>query len=70
MGGESRRGRILGSFKPAPKEQFPRNSQVPVLIHVSTLESGTTVSTDGENHGHIIQADGKSLRFYDRGGDR
>ena len=37
---------------PAPKEQFPRNSQVPVPIHVSTLESGTAVSTDGE---HLAQ---------------
>jgi hypothetical protein len=39
-------------LSPAPKEQFPRNSQVPVPIHVSTLESGTAVSTDGEHLVH------------------
>ena len=32
-----------------PKEQIPGNSQVTVLFHVSTLESDTAVSTDGEN---------------------
>ena len=32
-----------------PKEQTPRNSQVNVLSHVSTLESDTVVSTEGEN---------------------
>ena len=32
-----------------PKEQTPRNSQVNVLFHVSTLESDTVVSTEGEN---------------------
>ena len=54
----------------APKEQFPRNSQVPVLIHVSNLESGTAVSTDGESRlKSAMDLDcGKSLRFRDRGG--
>ena len=32
-----------------PKEQTPKNSQVNVLFHVSTLESDTVVSTEGEN---------------------
>ena len=32
-----------------PKEQTPKNSQVNVLFHVSTLESDTAVSTEGEN---------------------
>ena len=34
----------------APKEQYPKNSQVSVLLHVSTLESGMAVPTDGENY--------------------
>ena len=46
-GGEFRRHRCDDLW--TPKEQYPRNSQVPVLHHVSTLESGTAVSTDGEN---------------------
>ena len=32
-----------------PKEQHPRNSQVKELSHVSDLESGTAVPTDGDN---------------------
>jgi hypothetical protein len=32
-----------------PKEQTPRNSQVNVLFHVSTLESDMAMSTEGEN---------------------
>ena len=32
-----------------PKEQPPGNSQVKELSHVSALESGTAVPTDGES---------------------
>ena len=32
-----------------PKEQPPGNSQVKELSHVSNLESGTAVPTDGDN---------------------
>ena len=32
-----------------PKEQPPGNSQVKELCHVSNLESGAAVPTDGEN---------------------
>ena len=32
-----------------PKEQPPGNSQVKELSHVSDLESGTAVPTDGDN---------------------
>jgi len=38
-----------GLIAATPKEQTPRNSQVNVLFHVSTLESDTAVSTEGEN---------------------
>lgn len=50
------RGRALyaaGSWpllhRQAPKEQYPINSQVSVLLHVSALESDVAASTDGEN---------------------
>ena len=52
MRGESGRLAMLISalaMQGPPKEQPPGNSQVKELFHVSNLESGTAVPTDGDN---------------------
>ena len=52
MRGESDPASVLGSalaVEDPPKEQPPGNSQVKELSYVSTLESGTAVTTDGES---------------------
>ena len=52
MRGESGRLAMLISapaMQGPPKEQPPGNSQVKELSHVSNLESGTAVLTDGDN---------------------
>ena len=52
------------------RSNTPLNSQVPVLYHVSTLESGAAVPTDGDNHDdtpnlcHLANLSG----YSDRGG--
>ena len=43
----SARHPVLVAWNP-PKEQPPGNSQVKELFHVSNLESGTAVPTDGD----------------------
>ncbi len=51
MRGESGRLAMLISapaMQGPPKEQPPGNSQVKELFHVSNLESGTAVPTDGD----------------------
>jgi hypothetical protein len=52
MRGESDRLAVLitaMAVQGPPKEQPPGNSQVKELSHVSDLESGTAVPTDGDN---------------------